>query len=195
MMNMHGARAAGRCRSSFGSLWLLRAITQLLLVFASAATPAAASASSSFEEETKESSSTAARGPRYATVYRAEITEIPGTDSDVTGFAYVFASRERDNGSGTIGYAGQAMGLEPDLFAPTCTAVNGCGVHVHAGFSCQDAESQGGHYFESPVEDDPWVDDRYSSNSQGQAKFSGIVDIGNTNELAGRAFISKSLFA
>ena len=132
----------------------------------------------------------------YATVFRAEITAIPGTadSSDVTGFAYVFAS-----GDGyTIGYVGELFGLEPNLFAPKCTgtAVNGCGVHVHAGDSCESAQRQGGHYYyesrSAAVEEDedPWVHDSYSSNAQGQTKFSGIVDIG-TDDLSGRVFLSK----
>jgi hypothetical protein len=126
----------------------------------------------------------------YAKVFRAEIAAIPGTDSDVTGFAYVFASGD----GSTIGYVGQLFGLEPGIFAPKCMGTeNGCGVHVHTGYSCETVDGQGGHYFESPpVQEDPWVHDSYSSNARGHAKFSGIVDIG-TDDLSGRSFLSKSL--
>jgi hypothetical protein len=70
-----------------------------------------------------------------------------------------------------------------------CTATNGCGVHIHTGFDCEDAAAQGGHYFEDPVMADPWVEARYSSAADGKASFSGVVDIGATDALDGRAFL------
>jgi hypothetical protein len=69
-----------------------------------------------------------------------------------------------------------------------CTAKNGCGVHIHAGFGCEDSDAQGGHYYEDPITTDPWVEARYSSDTDGKASFSGIVDIG-TDDVEGRAFV------
>jgi hypothetical protein len=36
--------------------------------------------------------------------------------------------------------------------------------------------------------EDPWVEARYSSDTDGKASFSGIVDIG-TDDIEGRAFV------
>ena len=63
----------------------------------------------------------------------------------------------------------------------------GCGVHVHDGFSCENATLQGGHYYIGDT--DPWLVERYSSNDIGTATFSGVVDIGGTALLDGRAFV------
>lgn len=64
--------------------------------------------------------------------------------------------------------AGQASGLEASLKdasagGSSCTATNGCGVHVHSGTACTDAASQGGHYYKGSS--DPWANVRYSSTS------------------------------
>jgi len=119
--------------------------------------------------------------PPFAT-YSAEITELNG--SGVTAKAIVFAGI-----NGTAGYGGFAEGLLPDLEAATCNATNGCGVHIHTGFSCENTTAQGGHYFVDPVMEDPWVEARYSSGADGKASFSGVVDIGSTDDIEGRAFL------
>jgi hypothetical protein len=180
MLNMRrGAGGSGGANAQYSSFFEL--VVVLLAVIIVAASPEAIKSVSAEETE---------RIP-YAKVYRAEIDEIPGTNSGVTGFVYVFASA--DHGSTTIGYAGSAAGLQTNLLATTCTAENGCGVHIHAGFSCETKESQGGHYYDnSTIPTDPWVDQRYSSNDQGEAAFNGIVDIG-TDDLRRRVFISKSV--
>lgn len=117
-------------------------------------------------------------------IFYAEITEIPGTSSGVTGSVYVFQPDE----SGIIGYAGTSFGLAPGLLAATCTAVNGCGAHIHSGSSCADSPSQGGHLFFPPMAIDPWVDERYDSDGDGVATYSGILDMG-FGDLNGRAFL------
>lgn len=70
-----------------------------------------------------------------------------------------------------------------------CTEKNGCGVHIHKGFDCENTTTQGGHFFVDPATEDPWVEARYSSNADGKASFSGIVDIGATDDLQGLAFL------
>jgi hypothetical protein len=117
--------------------------------------------------------------------YKAVVTEIPGTDSGVFGTVVVFAGGQK-----ITGYGGFVEGLQAKLVAADCTATNGCGVHIHNGFSCENPTDQGGHYFVDPVLEDPWVEERYSSDLEGKATFSGLVDIG-TDDLEGRAFVSK----
>jgi hypothetical protein len=129
-------------------------------------------------------------------VYIADITEIenPGTSSGVSGTAVVFVSGTAGvffDADRVIGYTGFADGLNPNLIPSSCSANNGCGAHIHSGTSCEDTESQGGHYYVNPpVDEDPWVDEKYSSDSSGYGKFSGVVDIG-TDDLEGRTFLSK----
>jgi hypothetical protein len=120
-------------------------------------------------------------------IYRADIIEIPGTSSGVTGAVYVFVPGDQ----GVIGYTGYATNAQPNLLAATCNnATNACGAHVHNGTSCADTASQGGHLY-VPIEDpDPWTEERYSSNEDGDATFSGVLDIG-TDDVNGRAFICK----
>ena len=36
-------------------------------------------------------------------------------------------------------------------------ATNSCGIHVHVGTTCDDADKVGGHWFKSPVTKDPWT--------------------------------------
>jgi Cu/Zn superoxide dismutase len=121
-------------------------------------------------------------------VYTATIEPIASAttsrNSGVIGSVVVF-----DAGDGvTVGYGGFVEGLQANLEATTCTATNGCGVHIHSGTSCFNSTTQGGHYFESPVTDDPWMEERYSSDETGFALFSSVTVIGTSN-LEGRAFV------
>jgi hypothetical protein len=119
------------------------------------------------------------------TVYRANINKLPlGTGP--LGFATVFTESD----SNYVGYAGIVNGLQPNLTATTCNATNGCGVHIHNGFSCRTFLTQGAHYFvnSSVVTADPWINARYSSDSNGKANFQGVLDIG-TNKVDRKVFI------
>jgi Cu/Zn superoxide dismutase len=121
-------------------------------------------------------------------VYTATIEPIASAttsrNSGVIGSVVVF-----DAGDGvTVGYGGFVEGLQANLEATTCAATNGCGVHIHSGTSCFNSTTQGGHYFESPVTDDPWMEERYSSDETGFALFSSVAVIGTSN-LEGRAFV------
>jgi len=121
---------------------------------------------------------------KYA-VYKTTIAPIPGVNTVVGGSVVVFA----DTSDGTtVGYGGYVDGLQPGLEAATCTAQNGCGVHIHSGTGCDDSTAQGGHYFADPVTEDPWVEARYSSGANGRAEFGSFLEIG-TVDLEGRAFL------
>mmetsp|Transcript_22865 Transcript_22865/g.45740 ORF Transcript_22865/g.45740 Transcript_22865/m.45740 type:complete len:153 (+) Transcript_22865:98-556(+) len=47
----------------------------------------------------------------------------------------------------------------------------GCGVHIHTGTTCSDADLVGGHYWAPAGTEDPWMNDvtYYDSNSSGNA--------------------------
>jgi hypothetical protein len=100
-------------------------------------------------------------------------------------------------------YFGSAKKLEPNLLSylntnpsggTNCNFTNGCGVHVHNGTSCFNRTTQGGHYFQTPV--DPWLYTMYlSTNAQGDAYYTGCVETGVTggaSAFTGRAFVVHS---
>ena len=131
-----------------------------------------------------------------AATYKAVINTITGTTSyNVTGMAIVFCA---ENNS-TVGYAGIVKGLVPSSSNACLLSgdANGCGVRIHAGYSCEnDSTLQGENYFVDPDTQDPWTEERYSYSNvmnsswmTGQAKFAGLVNIGSTANISGRAFI------
>lgn len=120
-------------------------------------------------------------------VYVTNLKPIVNTKSGVFGKVIIFTN---DNINGSISYNGYANGLQMNLGPINCTALNGCGVHIHNGTSCTDLDTQGGHYYVDPITVDPWIEVRYSSNSNGSTTFSGIVNIGTKN-IEGKPFISK----
>ena len=123
-------------------------------------------------------------------VYIATIKPIYKSNSTVAGKVVVFTNMLT---SGVITYAGYATGVEPNLLSSNCTAIDGCGAHLHLGKSCKDITSQGPNLFVSPVVTDPWVSERYSSDYFGHATYGGVVTVG-TKKLAGRSFVSKYIF-
>jgi len=61
-------------------------------------------------------------------------------------------------------------GLEPNCVQ--------CGLHIHSGLSCDDADSVGGHWYkDEKVTEDPWAAEKatYTSDSSGNAKASFYV--------------------
>ena len=113
-------------------------------------------------------------------VYAAALTELG--NSGVTADVTVFVSGDDIMGVGT------ASGLEPRLDRmDDCTATNACGVHVHAGSSCADSATQGGHHFAGAS--DPWAGVMYPSTDEvGAAAFEFYVNDVPT-DIAGRTFI------
>jgi hypothetical protein len=88
-----------------------------------------------------------------------------------------------------VGYAGIVSNLERNLLASTCNATNGCGVHIHSGRSCNNTTTQGGHYYDNTtVPIDPWIEERYSSDTKGKANFQSILKIGSV-DIEGRVFV------
>jgi hypothetical protein len=125
------------------------------------------------------------------TTYRATLKPTASSPfPELVGFVALFT----ESGTLSLGYAGIVTGLEDDLLAAACNATNGCGVHIHNGTSCTNATTQGGHYFGGDVTEDPWVEQRYSSNADGKANFQSVLNIG-TIDIEGRVFLGKSFVA
>jgi len=85
-------------------------------------------------------------------------------------------------------FTGSATQLEADIEsvygggdnATQCSAANGCGVHVHTGTSCEDTETQGGHWYNTEtLSEDPWAIIGYlSTNSDGYGQYASCVRTG-----------------
>lgn len=118
-----------------------------------------------------------------SSTFRAEIAEFNG--SGVSGTVVTFEDGH------AIGFGGFLTGLEANLDAANCTALNGCGVQIHSGLSCESTDLHGGHFFPSST-DDPWVDIRYSSDANGDSSFAGYI-LSNATDLLGRAFLGTFL--
>jgi hypothetical protein len=110
-------------------------------------------------------------------------------DSGVTGTATVHKL-----GTGVC-FFGFSENLEPNLssflFAgPDCDAANGCGVHIHSGYSCDDTMTQEGHFYDADTLDaDPWKNAGYlSTDSDGLGYFTDCLETGET-DFADRAFL------
>lgn len=116
-------------------------------------------------------------------VYKATISQIAGSHINVSGEILVFVPPE-DRFFGSIGYGGYLSNVQANLDGSNCPSRDGCGVRIHSGTSCDDSETQGGHFFNFEAEDDPWLDEKYSSDSSGRAVFSSLISIG-TDEVNG----------
>merc|ERR1712238_510953 len=100
-------------------------------------------------------------------------------------------------------FVGSATKLEADIDSvygggsgTQCSATNGCGVHVHAGTSCENTETQGGHsWYPDTVTNDPWATIGYlSTNAEGYGQYASCVRTGydvmsDPSLLAGHVFI------
>jgi len=116
-------------------------------------------------------------GPR---VYAASFAPYPGYDGDlkVEGGMTVVSH------SGNASSANQSLTWSLSGLDTRCTpnaadgTLNGCGVHIHVGTSC---DSAGGHYFSSALDVDPWepivyVTGSVTSTLRGSGGNSGTSD-------------------
>jgi hypothetical protein len=131
--------------------------------------------------------------------FTAETVPIPGTEDDsATGSVSVMANVQ-DFVSDGVCYMGYAKGLEPDVESfslgtgsQQCNATNGCGAHIHAGSGCENADAQGGHYYDDiEVAEDPWnLESYYTTDSSGETALIGCAITGyGASEYDSRAFI------
>jgi hypothetical protein len=103
----------------------------------------------------------------------------------VTGEVNAYLSK---SGNAYLTYS--LRGLE-DVCKTTPDGVsNACGIHIHAGKTCDDADAIGGHYFDSDaIESDPWSPLGYNTGFAGFAAGSVKAAIGNGQNIAGRAIV------
>jgi hypothetical protein len=115
-----------------------------------------------------------------------KLVQIDG--SGVSGSAIVYHQGQTDY----VCFAGNGTNLERNLNSSSrdCRATNGCGSHIHAGASCLDSVSQGGHYYD-PTElvVDPWLTAGYkTTNGRGVGHFVGCLKTGE-EDFEGKPFV------
>ena len=107
----------------------------------------------------------------------ATVGSYPGTMNNITG---TIAFQSSDGELSIFGYVG---GLEPSTSG---------GFHIHAGFTCDNADKVKGHYWNPPEAPDPWLPIKYSTDAKGVASISvSIADfsLNDVNPVAGRAIV------
>lgn len=114
----------------------------------------------------------------------------PGTYPTWTGTAIT--------GSVILGFVGEQVSMSYNLAnvdsacTTTSSEANSCGIHIHAGVSCDTHEEVEGHYYDSAtISSDPWADVAFVTSSGTDAL--GVVPavtFGHTySESAHRAFV------
>jgi len=77
--------------------------------------------------------------------------------------------------------------VETDCKRTPDGVANACGIHIHEGETCDDAEQVGGHFFDGSIPSDPWASQVYSTR-HGAASGLFPTKIG-TDDIAGRALV------
>eukprot|EP00929_Paragymnodinium_shiwhaense_P013627 TRINITY_DN12146_c0_g1_i1.p1 TRINITY_DN12146_c0_g1~~TRINITY_DN12146_c0_g1_i1.p1 ORF type:complete len:672 (+),score=120.37 TRINITY_DN12146_c0_g1_i1:110-2125(+) len=108
----------------------------------------------------------------------------PGSATDLRVAGSVRVDTQAD--SQIVSYS--LDGVDPRCNSTNVTAKNGCGLHIHAGTSC---ESAGGHYWNSNVSAvDVWAPVRYHSVGSRAAGTGLVVPTGFTQlQIQGHAFV------
>ena len=83
--------------------------------------------------------------------------------------------RDRFNEDDSFLFKLDLGGLEADCV--------GCGIHIHSGFTCDDASLVGGHHWDKDIfgataTDDPWNAESYFSDSVGVSTSGFVIDSG-----------------
>merc|ERR1712226_522575 len=78
-------------------------------------------------------------------------------------------------------------GLEDACKTTPEGVANACGIHIHEGKTCDNADDVGGHYY--ATDSDPWGVLGYNSKYGGRAYGSVKAAIGQGEDIAGRAIV------
>lgn len=92
-------------------------------------------------------------------------------------------------GSVTVSVYPTHLDVSWNLSGADTGCTDGCGLHIHTGYSCSDHTLVGGHYYLSDV--DEWNDLKYYVDAEGNSIGSGSVDVGiySWDMLSNRAFV------
>lgn len=116
----------------------------------------------------------------------ARITDYPTTSNDLSVRGTIAVSSHH-HGKDSLTIHGTLSGLEPN--AKLGNEANSCGVHIHAGATCQEAK---GHFYNNAQTVDPWKSSQFSyKSSEGNIGSNGdgtaIVDLEITSAQLGTA--------
>lgn len=123
----------------------------------------------------------------------AGLSLYPGSDSPLAVSGRVTMSSDGTVQTFYFDLDGLDTGCTEEFVGSGLTG-NACGIHIHSGFTCDDASLVGGHYFVPPASD-PWSDAlpgyvAYYSTKDGSAEGVFEVDTGATSQdILGRAFV------
>jgi len=112
----------------------------------------------------------------------------PGYAGDLKVRGYVGAYYSAIEGKVSIRYTLSGLQAEECKTAPAGVS-NACGIHIHAGNTCDDASMVGGHYYSDSIESDPWAPVTYSAGNAGIALGTAEIEIGAAQDIAGRAMV------
>ena len=91
------------------------------------------------------------------------------------------------NGAGSVQLSAVLVNADPRC-SEYSAAPNGCGIHIHSGYDCADADTIGGHLYAG--ESDPWSHIAYQVHGPGPAIADHMVPVGmSAADLIGRAFV------
>ena len=94
------------------------------------------------------------------------------------------------NGAGSVMLEAVLVNVDPRCSAES-DKPNGCGIHIHSGDDCADADTIGGHLYAG--ESDPWSSVAYQVHGRPGSPGTGsgsMVPVGmSAEDLIGRAFV------
>jgi len=81
-------------------------------------------------------------------------------------------------------------GLEAECAKAPEGVANACGIHIHEGMTCDDADAVGGHYYDADsITDDPWKPLTYTAGTHGFSFGNVKATIGKGQNINGRAIV------
>merc|ERR1719321_2026171 len=81
-------------------------------------------------------------------------------------------------------------GLEDACKTTPEGVANACGIHIHEGMTCDDADAVGGHYYDADsITDDPWKPLTYTAGKYGFSFGNVKATIGKGQNINGRAIV------
>merc|ERR1712242_41282 len=117
----------------------------------------------------------------------AEFVKYPGSDTTLVVKGQVNIHQLENNGQ-VLTY--RLEGLDPICLSNfSVTAPNGCGLHIHAGTSCDTAA---GHHYDSNLPHDPWqkIRDIAEDNAgKGEGSTIGVITNLSPVDIYGRALV------
>jgi len=92
--------------------------------------------------------------------------------------------------NGMVGLVWYLDGVEDACKTTPEGVANACGIHIHAGTTCDDADAVGGHYYDADsITSDPWSSLTYTTRGFGKTAGVGKVSIGDGQDISGRALV------